>query len=126
MAEIATVEQAIQPITSSLIRLPNSPSRTAPMSGASMMFARGCFKSRAILSRSKLERVHFVDVERFAVSEYRDDDRESNRSFGGGYGHHDEDKQLAVYVAKEAGERDQREVSGVQHELNAQKYRDGV
>jgi len=90
------------------------------------MFANGCFKLPNFLSRLQLERIDLVYVERLSISEDRDYDSESHRCFGGGYGHHDEDKQLAADVPEESRERNKRQVDGVQHQLDTQEYRDRV
>ena len=45
---------------------------------------------------------------------------------GGGHDHHEEGGHLPVEVAVHAGERDEREVAGVEHELHAHEHDDRV
>src|SRR5437763_12348614 len=128
-AEIATVEQAIRPIKRSLMRLPKRPRTAAPASGARMMTASKaslCAPFIALSSSLESQRVRFVNVERFAIAEDRDDDRQADGSFGGGDRHHDEDEQLAADVAEVARHRHQRQVDGVQHQLDPEEDGDGV
>ena len=51
-----------------------------------------------------------VGVERFAVAEQRDDDRQADRGFGGGHGHDEEHDDLPVDGAERAAERHERQV----------------
>src|SRR5689334_19756286 len=65
-------------------------------------------------------------VQRLAVTEQGDDDREADGGFRGGDGHHEEHDDLAVGGAERAAEGDEREVHRVQHDLDRQQDRDQV
>src|SRR6187401_616563 len=60
------------------------------------------------------------------MPEQRDDDREADGGLGGGDGHHEERDDLAVDVAGETPERHEREVHGVQHDLDREQDGDQV
>ena len=49
-----------------------------------------------------------------------------NRSFGRRHGHDDENEQLTRDVLKETRKRDERQVHGIEHQLNAHEHRDHV
>src|SRR5688572_1278178 len=83
-------------------------------------------KSGISASISPLERRERVGVERLAMAEERDDERQADGGFGGGDGHHEERDDLAVDVAAVAAERHERQVHGVQHDLDRQQNRDQV
>src|SRR5215467_3526366 len=65
-------------------------------------------------------------IQRLAVPEQRDHDRQPDRGLGGGHGHHEEHDDLAVGRAQRAAERHEAEVHGVQHDLDRQQDRDDV
>src|SRR5436190_8359693 len=67
-----------------------------------------------------------VGVERLAVTEQADDDGKAHRRFRGGDRHDEEHDDLAVRAAVHAAERDEREIDGVQHDLDRQQNRDQV
>src|SRR5688572_12284267 len=75
---------------------------------------------------SPLQQGEGVWVERLAVTEQPNHDRESDRRFCGRHGHHEEDDDLAVDVAVLPRECDEREVHGVQHDLDGEQNRDQV
>src|SRR5215204_4106956 len=74
----------------------------------------------------KSQEARVVDVERFAVTEDGDDDAETHGGFGGRDRHHDEDEELPRHVAEVTGEGDERQVDGVEHQLDAHEHLDGV
>ena len=47
---------------------------------------------------------------------------EADDDLGGGDDHHEEHGRLAVDVAEPDGERDEREVDGVEHQLDAHEH----
>src|SRR4051794_8772836 len=73
-----------------------------------------------------LQQARVVDRGRAAGAEDRHDDREADHHLGGGDHHHEERGDLAVEVAVHAGEGDQRQVRGVQHQLHAHEHHDRV
>ena len=54
------------------------------------------------------------------------DDAEADHHFGGGDDHHEEHGGLAADVAELAGQRDEREVHGVEHQLDAHEHHQRV
>src|SRR5688572_19600381 len=71
------------------------------------------------------QQVEVLDVDRLGVAEDRDDDREPDRRFRGSHGHHEEDEDLSLDPDR-ARERNEREVHGVEHELDAHEQDDRV
>src|SRR5437868_2077761 len=74
----------------------------------------------------KSQHARIVNVERLAVAEDGDDDAKPDCGLGGGDRHHDEDEELARHVAVVAGEGDESQVNGVEHQLDAHEHGDGV
>src|SRR5918998_362744 len=68
---------------------------------------------------SVLQQAGVVDRGRASGAEDGHDDREADHDLGSGHHHHEEGGDLAVEVAVLLGERDQREVRGVEHQLDA-------
>src|SRR5262245_58478044 len=87
--------------------------------------ASGNAGMRAI-TLSPFERREGVGVERLPVPEERDDERQADGRLGRRHGHHEEDDDLAVDVAGKAAEGDERQVHGVQHDLDREQDRDQV
>src|SRR5579864_4441802 len=75
---------------------------------------------------SPFQRRKGIGVERLAVPEQADHDREPDRGFRGRDGHDEEDDDLAVRGAQRPSERDERQVHGVQHDLDRQQDRNEV
>src|SRR2546423_7650507 len=67
-----------------------------------------------------------VGVQRFAVAEQADHDREADGRFRRRHRHHEEHDDLAVRRAERPAERDERQVDGIQHDLDRQENRDQV
>ena len=67
-----------------------------------------------------------VGVQRLAVPEQRDHDRQADRRLGRRHRHDEEHDHLAVGAAERAPERHERQVHGVQHDLDRQQDRDEV
>src|SRR5215216_5203710 len=74
----------------------------------------------------KSQHARVVHVERLAVAEDGDDDPEAHGGLGGRDRHHDEDEELPRHVAEVAGEGDEGQVHGVEHQLDAHEHLDGV
>src|SRR5689334_23871969 len=75
---------------------------------------------------SPFENVDLIDADGLLVAEERDDDRQSDGGFGRGDRHDEEDEDLPGGISEERGERDEREVDGVEHQLHAHEDDDGV
>src|SRR5207247_1055483 len=75
---------------------------------------------------SPLEQVDVVDAGRRALAEDDHQDAEADDHLGGGHHHDEEGEDLAVEVAGGAGEGEEREVDGVEHQLDAHEHHDGV
>src|SRR5262245_29127 len=78
------------------------------------------------LTFSPFERREHVGVQRLALAEQRDHNRQANRRFGGGDRHHEEHDDLAVHRSQLAPEGDEAQVHGVQHDLDRQQNRDDI
>src|SRR6266853_2825846 len=77
-------------------------------------------------SMSPLQASERLGVQRLAMAEQADDDREADGGFGCGHGHHEEHDDLAVGCAERAAERDEAQVHRVQHDLDREQDRDDV
>src|SRR6185503_16708407 len=86
--------------------------------------------SRSNISRSLAHRVVLVDQRRLLVAVDRDDDREADRRLGGGDGHDHEGDDRTVEPElrsrREGRERDDREVHGIEHQLDRHQHADRV
>src|SRR3954447_8709549 len=71
--------------------------------------------------RSSAQLPQVVDVERQAAAEDGDDQAQADDDLTGGDDHHDHGEDLALAVADHAAEGDQRQVAGVQHQLEAEE-----
>src|SRR5438876_11021209 len=67
-----------------------------------------------------------IGVERFLVPAQPDANREADGRFSRGDGHDEEDHDLPVRRPHGAAERDERQVYGIQHDLDRQQDRDHV
>src|ERR1700754_1992055 len=72
-------------------------------------------------SRSSLELPQLIDVDRQPAPEQRDDETEADRDLTGRDDHDDQREDLPAHVAVVARERDERQVGGVEHQLEAQQ-----
>src|SRR6478609_2730561 len=110
------------PIPSGPIPLGPNPSRSIPWPSL--------FPARLIPSRKlqdlELEQVRVVDGGTPPASEDGHDDRQADNHFGGGHHHHEEREDDAVEVAPDVGEGHQRQVDGVEHQLDAHEHHDRV
>jgi len=52
--------------------------------------------------------------------------RQSHRRLRGRHGHHEEDDNLPAHIGQIAAVSDEREIDGVQHQLNGHKYNERV
>src|SRR5262245_23185121 len=100
--------------------VPGFPSRSPinRLSSTAASGSAGMIQSIGRCTRSALEQVDLVHEHGLPQSEQVDDDREPDRHLGGGDGHHEEHEDLAIERLHVARERDEREVRGVQHELD--------
>src|SRR5215213_4918371 len=93
--------------------------RRKPASGASSTI-------QAEVVISALELSQLVDVDRQAAAEDRHDQAEADGDLAGRDDHHDQREDLAVAVPVHARERDEREVGGVEHQLDAEQDHERV
>src|SRR5688500_18942292 len=70
---------------------------------------------------SAVQLPQLVDVDGQLAPVHRDDDPEADRHLAGRDDHDDDGHDLAVAVAVHAAERDEREVRGVEHQLEAEQ-----
>src|SRR5690348_9502639 len=68
---------------------------------------------------SALQQVHVVHLDRVAPAVERDDQGEAHGDFRGGVSHHQEGDGVAAHGAAVAGQGDEVQVGGVEHELDA-------
>ena len=76
--------------------------------------------------RSPLQLPQLVDVDRQAPAVDRDDQAEADRDLAGRDDHHHQREDLPAHVAVRAREGDQREVGGVEHQLQAEQDHERV
>src|SRR2546421_199422 len=110
---------------------PTSPQTAAPIRGS-----RGtrCSQVTSTLRLLQLQRVELVDIDRGAAAEDGDDDGEADRGLRGGSGDDEEHRRMAGEEAphrrvghqREAGERQEGEIHGVEHQLDAHEDDDRV
>jgi hypothetical protein len=72
------------------------------------------------------QHTRIIDVDRLAVSEEGDDDTQANSRLSGRDGHDHKNKQLARNVAVITRERNECQVYGIEHQLDAHKHTDSV
>src|SRR5688572_7874815 len=77
-------------------------------------------------TRSPFQRRKGFGVERFLVTEQTNHQCEPHRRFSSRHGHHEERDDLPIDLAKLAAEGDEREVDGVQHDLDRQQQGDQI
>src|SRR6478735_8623724 len=102
-----------------------SSEKTPPAEDGSTTGTDSCRGTNMYLS-SVLQQARVVDRGRATGAEDGHDDRQPDHDLRGGDHHHEEGGHLAVEVAVDAGEGDQREVRGVQHQLDAHEHHDRV
>src|SRR5207245_2979219 len=110
---------------------PTSPQMAAPIRGS-----RGtrCSQVTSTLRLLELERVELVDVDGGAAAEDGDDDGEAHRGLRGGGGDHEEHRRVAREKAAhrrvghqwEAGDREEGQIHGIEHQLDAHEDDDRV
>src|SRR5215218_522499 len=130
--EIAIISVASPPLTAfgsrfprnALTRKPPNGSRGISASTAALGFQRSAIGSA--MGISPFQGRERFGVERFAMPEQADHERETDRGFGGRHRHHEEGDDLAIDRAPLAPERDEREIDGVQHDLDRHQQRDQV
>src|SRR5688500_3502034 len=77
-------------------------------------------------SPSPFQRGERIGVQRLAVPEEGDDERQADRRFSRGHGHHEERDDLAVDVAAISSEGDERQVHRIEHDFDREQDRDQV
>src|SRR4030095_1745468 len=109
--------QASPPDTALDKRRPIAALTTKPASGR---------KGISASTVSPLQRGKGFGIERFAVPEQSDDQRQPHSCFGRRNGHHEKRNDLSVRAAELSAEGDKRQVHRVQHDLDSQQPRDQV
>src|SRR5262245_14938447 len=109
-----------------LTRNPANGSSGINASTVSSLVTQNSKSKTQTLPASPFERRKSVGIQRLAVSEERNDQREADRRLSRGHGHDEERDDLPVEVAGVAAEGDERQVHRVQHDLDRQKDRDQV
>src|SRR5581483_6078238 len=74
----------------------------------------------------ELEQVHALDVQRLAVVSDHDDDGQAHGRFGGRHHDDEENENHAVKLVVRAGKGHEREIHGVEHQLNGHEDGDDV
>src|SRR3954469_22293967 len=123
--ESSIAPQAITPAAVFVTRRPSPAFSRKPAngrSGISSSMAARTERTRSLPFQAR-ERVR---VERLAVTEQPDHDREADGGLRGGDRHHEEHDDLAVGGAQRSPECDEGQVHGVQHDLDRQQDRDQV
>src|SRR3954447_21778876 len=107
--------------------------RMAPASGKPRTSQPYVFNLRSACARSDRRSVsnqfgcsslkfpQLVHVDRQLAPEQRDDEAEADRHLKGGHDHHDQREDLPAHVPVHAREGHEREVRGVQHQLEAEQ-----
>src|SRR4030095_11965368 len=110
--------EARPPDTPFANRRPSVALMTKPTSGN-----RGISASTRCLP---FQRCKSVGIERLAMPEERDDQRQADGRFRRGHGHHEKRDDLPVHVAAVPAKGHERQVHGVQHDFDGQQNRDQV
>src|SRR5919107_2070585 len=111
--------------TSSQVR-ENTPEAAAASSAPWAPTTDGVVICVSIPFASELEQVGVVDRGGAAGAEDAEDDRQADDDLGRGDEHHEQRDDLAVERPVHAGERDEREVRRVEHQLDAHEHDDRV
>src|SRR5437899_11176403 len=126
----ATNDSAISAVASqpafSPRRLPKRSSTTAPSAGNAGITHARSRRFRALIVASALQQIDVVGVDRLPAAEDRDDDRETDRHLGCGDDQREEDDDLTADAGQCVGERDEREVRRVEHQLDAHEHHERV
>src|ERR1700732_104865 len=116
-------ERATEPMANRLtidlgILRPNSPLIRKPRKGRIGMSQR--------YMMSVLHRAYVVDHERVAILEDRQDDGQANRGLSRSHHHHEKAEYVAIHLLQRVGERDEREIHRVEHQLDRHENRNDV
>ena len=77
-------------------------------------------------ARSMLHGADLTDVERPTAAKNGDQNRQADGSFGGGDHDHEKCRGMADHVLLLAREGEERQVGGVQHQLDAHEHHQGI
>src|SRR6266540_6616098 len=105
-------------------RRPSSRRNTAPARGNARISQE--VETAEGIRRSPLHALRLVDGGARLAAEERHDDREPDDDLGRGDDDHEEREDLTVQVPVHPRERDEREVHGVQHQLDRQEDHDRI
>ena len=73
-----------------------------------------------------LHNIHLSNIHRLLIAEKRNNYSKPDGSFGGGDGHNKKYENLPRLIAKKLRESNEREVDGVEHQLDAHKNNDSI
>ena len=104
---------------------PNKIRNAAPRKGSSGM-RRKVEGHRWRRLRQRFIKRGFVEVDGLAAAEQADQDRQPDRGLGRRQGDHEEGEHVPLLVAERAREREQRQVAGVELQLDAHQHDEGV
>src|ERR1700761_2900955 len=113
------------------VRRPPTSKTTAPNSGKAIsshdtLSAPVAATVCNVVIPSVLQQVGVIHRRGPASPVDRHQDREAHNHLGGGHHHHEERDDLAVQVVVHGGERHERQVARVQHQLDTHEDHDGV
>src|ERR1700727_1637614 len=94
-----------------------TPARMAPMRGA---------KTAINVNMSTLHQCHVLDLDRATVTEIDNQNGETDRGLGGGYGKYEHGENLADHVMQSARESDEIEIGRQQNKLDRHHDDDDV
>src|SRR5512140_2528671 len=100
-------------------RRPARPFTRKPASGSVGISQRCCIGS-------VLQVAHFIDFQRRAILEHRQDDRQADRGLSRRHHHHKEGVDMAIRLPQLIGEGDKAQVDRVQHQLDRHEHGDDV
>src|SRR4051812_45280027 len=128
--EPSIAPQATAPAAALLTRLPRLAFSRNPRNGSSAM-SRSISGPRAFVPSWSMQGSPFqarerVGVQRLAVTEEADHDREADGGLRRRHRHHEEHDDLTIRRAQRPAEGDERQVDGIEHDLDRQEDRNQV
>src|SRR5690348_4163375 len=122
--DASTAAEATMPASCLPQRLRKKIFSSAPASGSSAIQGRRFVVMAS--ARLPLQELHVPGIERLAVAKHRDEDCQADDGFGGGDRHDEEDDDLPFQRAEKSREGDEREIDGIEHELDRHEDHDDV
>src|SRR2546423_12193379 len=121
MKERPIIPVASSPPNGSFRRRPSTSSTAAPKNGKAGMRNMASFKWTSLIPSSPQQR-DVVGRRGAPAPEDGDQDGQADDDLGGGHHHDEEDSDLAGAVVELAAVADQRQVDGVEHDLDAHEH----